>query len=200
MQTPSNPFNPCKTAPITKRTFAQAHESLQTYFDRKKPRTDAVVSANVLACFYSFGRGQELDHTLELIRNVLLHRTYIQGTRYYPSPDCCLFFFGRLLQSSNDAHLKATLGSLLKKRIQERVGLSGSALSLAMRIITCDLFNLDCGHDRRALLDLQCDDGGWEAGSLYTYGSTGLEIGNRGVTTALAIKAIGLAKTFWEIK
>lgn len=76
----------------------------------------------MLACFYSFGRGHQLGHTLQLVQSVLLHRTYIQGTRYYPSPDCCLFFFGRLLQSSQDVHLKATLGSLLKERMQERVG------------------------------------------------------------------------------
>ena len=185
---------------ITQRTCPKACESLQTYFDRKKHRTDAVVSANVLACFYSFGRGQELGNTLQMIRNVILHRTYIQGTRYYPSPDCCLFFFGRLFHSSNDVHLKTTLGSLLKERTQERVGQPGSALHLAMRIITCNLFNLDCGIDRRTLLDLQCDDGGWEAGSLYTYGSTGLAIRNRGVTTALAIKAIGPAQTFLGMK
>ena len=40
-------------------------------------------------------------------------------------------------------------------------------------------------------MNLQYKDSGWEAGSLYTYGSTGLSVGNKGVTTALAIKAIG---------
>lgn len=169
---------------------------MQTYFDRKKLRTDAVVSANVLACFYSFGRGQQLGHTLQLIHSVLLHRTYIQGTHYYPSPDCCLFFFGRLLQSSHDVHLKATLGSLLQERTQERVGQSGSALDLAMRILTCCSLNLDCGIDRRALLDLQCEDGGWKGGWMYKYGSSGIKLGNRGVTTAMAIKAIASSEKF----
>ena len=170
------------------------HENLQTYFDRNKPRTDPVVSANVLACFYSFGRGQQLGHTLEFIHSVLLHRTYIQGTHYYPSPDCCLFFFGRLLQSSNDVHLKTSLGPLLKERTQERVGQSGSALDLAMRILTCSSLDLDCDIDHHSLLELQCEDGGWEGGWLYRYGSTGVNIGNKGVTTALAIKAIVSSK------
>ena len=166
------------------------HGILQTYFDRAKPRTDPVVSANILACFYSFGRGQQLENTLQMVHNTLLHRTYIQGTRYYPSPDCCLFFINRLLQSSDDIHLKATLGSLLKECTQERVGESGSAMDLAMRILTCSALTLDCGIDRRALLDLQCEDGGWKEGWMYRYGSTGVRFGNRGVTTALAIKAI----------
>ena len=163
---------------------------MQTYFDRTKPRTDVVVSANVLACFYTFGRGQQLELTLQLIQSVLLQRTYIQGTRYYPSPDCCLFFFGRLLQSSSDVHLKATLGPVLKERTQERVGETGSALDLAMRILTCNALDLNCDIDRRTLLDLQREDGSWESGWLYTYGSTGVKLGNHGVTTAMAVKAL----------
>lgn len=158
------------------------------------------MSANVLACFYSFGRGQQLGRTLQLIHDVLLNRTYIHGTRYYPSPDCCLFFFGRLLQSSTDTHLKTTLGSLLKKRTQERVGQSGNALDLAMRILTCSSLDVNHGLDRRALLDLQCEDGGWEGGWLYRHGSTGVKLGNRGVTTALAIKAIASSAKFSEME
>lgn len=148
------------------------------------------MSANVLACFYSFGRGQQLGRTLQVIHDVLLNRTYIHGTRHYPSPDCCLFFFGRLLQSSADTHLKTTLSPLLTARTQERVGQSGSALDLAMRILTCSSLGLNCSTDRRALLAMQCEDGGWEGGWLCEYGSTGVKLGNRGVTTALAIKAI----------
>ena len=144
----------------------------------------------MLACFYTFGRGRQLELTLQLIHSVLLQRTYIHGTRYYPSPDCCLFFFGRLLQSSDDVHLKATLGPVLKERIQERVGQTGGALDLAMRILTCSTLDLNCDIDRHTLLDLQREDGSWEVGWLYAYGSTGVKLGNHGVTTAMAIKAL----------
>ncbi len=64
-----------------------------------------------------------------------------------------------------------------------------------MRILTCSVLNLDCGIDRRALLDAQGEDGGWEAGWLYKYGSTGVKIGNRGVTTALAVRAIASSES-----
>ena len=173
---------------------------MQTYFDRKKPRTDAVVSANVLACFYTFGRGQQLELTLQLIHNILLQRTYIEGTHYYPSPDCCLFFFGRLLQSSNDVHLKAKLGPVLKERTQERVEKTGSALDLAMRILTCSALDLKCDIDRRTLLDLQREDGSWEVGWLYVYGSTGVKLGNHGVTTAMAVKALASPEKLLEVE
>lgn len=145
----------------------------------------------MLDSFYRFGRGQQLARTVQHLRDVLLHRTYLDGTRYYPSPDCCLGFFTRLLKSSSsDIHLQTTLGSLLKSRVQERVGESGNALDLAMRVIACDSLGIESSVDRKALTRLQCQDGGWEVGWMYRYGSTRVRIGNRGVTTALALKAI----------
>ena len=147
-----------------------------------------------MTCFYSFGRGndQGLQLTLQLVRDTLLNREYLNGTHYYPSPDFCLFFFGRLLQSSNDDYLQSQLGSLLKERIQERVGQSGNALDIAARIIACKWLNLQCGSDCQTLLSMQCEDGGWESGWMYSYGSTGVRIGNRGVTTAMAVRALEL--------
>lgn len=121
---------------------------------------------------------------------MLLDRSYIQGTRYYSSPDICLWFIGRLLRSSSDAHLQMTLAALLELRVRERVGLGGNALDLAMRITTCAQLGIECKDDRRDLLDLQCDDGSWETGWMYKYGSDGREIGNRAVTTAMAVAAL----------
>ncbi|KAI1413684.1 HAD-like protein [Hypoxylon sp. FL1857] len=164
--------------------------TFQIYFDRDRTRVDPIVSANVLACFYYYNRGHEFKRTLELVRSTLHNRSYIQGTRYYPSPDCCLGLIGRLLRSSSDTHLQATLGQLLKSRVSERLGLCGSALDLAMRIITCTQLRIPCEDDYRALLSLQCEDGSWEGGWMYQYGSTGVKIGNRGVTTAMAVAAL----------
>ncbi|KAI1451206.1 Haloacid dehalogenase-like hydrolase-domain-containing protein [Annulohypoxylon moriforme] len=164
--------------------------TFQTYFDRGRARTDPIVSANILACFYSFNRGHEFNRTLKLVRSILLDRSYLQGTRYYPSPDCCLGLIGRILRSSRDAHLHVTLGPLLKSRMYERLGLGGSALDLAMRVITCAQLGIACVDDRRALLNLQCEDGSWEIGWMYQYGSTGVKVGNRGVTIAMAVAAL----------
>ena len=100
------------------------------------------------------------------------------------------------MHSAGDVQLKIMLGPLLKKRMQERVGQSGSALGLAMRIITCSSLGLKCRTDRRALLDLHCEDGGWKAGWMYRYGSTGVELGNWGVTTAIAVKATASSENF----
>ena len=70
------------------------------------------------------------------------------------------------------------------------MGSKGSALDLAMRILACDSLGIDCHMDRQALLRLQGQDGSWELGWMYTYGSTGLRIGNQGVTVAMSLKAL----------
>ena len=79
---------------------------------------------------------------------------------------------------------------LLKERIQERIGADGDALALAMRILVCKSMDIRDDVDYSALLHLQCDDGGWDICWVYQYGSSGIRVGNRGLTTALAINAI----------
>ncbi|KAI9150073.1 Short-chain dehydrogenase/reductase [Paramyrothecium foliicola] len=164
--------------------------TFQTYFDLDRPRVDPIVSANILACYYSYGRGKEFENTLQLLHSMLLKRSYVAGTRYYTTADCCLGFIARLLRCSSDMHLHLTLGPLLKSRLRERVGQDGSALDLAMRIIACTQMGIACGHDRSELLRRQCQDGSWEQGWMYRYGSTGVQIGNRAVTTAMAVAAL----------
>ena len=66
----------------------------------------------------------------------------------------------------------------------------GDALALAMRILVCDFIGIRNEVDLQRLLPLQCIDGGWEMGLIYRYGLTDISVGNRGLTTALAIKAI----------
>ncbi|OTA90676.1 hypothetical protein M434DRAFT_22830 [Hypoxylon sp. CO27-5] len=79
--------------------------------------------------------------------------------------------------------------------VRERLGQGGSALDLAMRIIACAQLGIPCGDDRRALLKLQCEDGSWEGGWMYQYGSTRVKIGNRAVTTAMAVAALSSRDT-----
>ena len=82
------------------------------------------------------------------------------------------------------------LGSLLRARIQERVGQSGNALDIAVRIIVCKWLNLDSDGDCQTLLTMQCEDGSWNTSYIYTYRSTEVKIDNRDVTTAMAMQAL----------
>ena len=116
----------------------------------------------------------------------------MDGTYYYVGPDTFLFYLGRLLDSTRDSELHSLLGPLLNARIQERIGQSGNALDLAMRILTCDVFGIKDEIDLEVLLSLQCEDGGWGLDWMCRYGS-GIKVANRGLTTAMAIRAIETA-------
>lgn len=163
---------------------------IMVYYDHNRPRIDSVICVNILTLFYRHGRGHQLGRTLQWIREVLLHRAYLDGTFYYKSAECFLFYLGRLLGCTQDAELHRWLEPLLKERVQERIGQSGSALDLAMRILTCSALGIKDQVDLDGLLSLQCEDGGWGLDWMYRYARSGIEMGNRGVTTALAINAI----------
>jgi len=165
-------------------------EESQTYCDSERPRFDAGVCVNVLTLFYTHGRGSEVKPTLLWIRDILLYRAYLEGTKYFNAPECLFFLVTRLLACSEDAELHGMLQPLLKDRVQERIGAEGDALALAMRILVCNFVGIRNEVDLRGLLPLQCIDGGWEIGWIYRYGLTDISVGNRGLTTALAIKAI----------
>lgn len=163
----------------------------QTYFDAERPRTDPIVSLNILRLFHSRGRGHEVAPTLEWVLGVLEHRAYLDGTRYYETAECFLFFAAQLLRTTRDAALHARLAPLLRERVLERSGAAADdALALAMRVLAGTAVGLRLEHDLALLLPLQCEDGGWGPGWIYKYGSSGVKIGNRGLATALALNAI----------
>ena len=121
---------------------------------------------------------------------MLEHRAYLDGTRYYETAECFLFFTARFLHEVRDEALHARLAHLLRVRVLERSGCSGDALALAMRVLAGAAVRLRMERDLAALLPLQCEDGGWGPGWIYKYGSSDIKIGNRGLTTALALNAI----------
>ncbi|KAI0029804.1 HAD-like domain-containing protein [Vararia minispora EC-137] len=163
---------------------------VQTYFDFKRARRDPVVCVNVLCLFHAYDRGEELLRTQSWVLDVLRHRAYLDGTRYYETPECFLFFFSRLLPRIVSYEGGKALRVLLRERLLERVGAPGDALALAMRIIACARVGIKDELDLRQLLPMQLEDGSWGPGSIYKYGSSGVRIGNFGLATALALNAV----------
>ena len=167
---------------------------LQTYFDATRPRLDPVVNINVIVLFYLFGRAREVQRSLDWVCSFLERGRHLEGTRYYPSPDAFLFFASRLLERSADEQLHARLVPLVTRHLRERVGIMGDPMELAMRVLVCRQFGVANEVDLTRLIEMQCRDGGWEVGWLYRFGSSGIKAGSRGLTTALAIKAIEAAQ------
>lgn len=106
-------------------------------------------------------------------------------------PEAFLYFFHRMLQHMHhQPQLRGELQTLLRERLCERIGVSVDPISLSMRLICLDEVGIRDTVGLQTLRSMQAEDGGWELGTMYQYASKKLRIGNRGVSTALAIRAI----------
>ncbi|KAF8574205.1 HAD-like protein [Ramaria rubella] len=158
------------------------------YFDDTRPRIDPAVCINVLTLFYRNGRGHELEANLSWVYDCLLHRAYLNGTLYYTTPEVFLFFLSRLVESSS--RVRELFEPVFRERISERFGAEGDSLAIAMRMVAAASVGLVSPHDLDKLQSMQQNDGSWTDGWYYRFGSTGILVGNVGLTTAMAIKAI----------
>ncbi len=153
-----------------------------TYFDREGERAnlvDAVVCANTLRLAHRLGRADEVDATARHVREVVCSGADLDGTRYYPSPDCLLYALS--LGTPFDELRAATL---------LRIGTTGHALDLAQRALAADRLGLDASIDRERLLDLRAADGTWAPEGWFCYGRSRAWFGSRALTTAFALAAL----------
>ncbi|KAG7442331.1 uncharacterized protein BT62DRAFT_906311, partial [Guyanagaster necrorhizus] len=120
----------------------------------------------------------------------LLHRAYVQGSRYYKTAECFLFFLYPFISDCDDPVVHTRFYPLLKERITEQIGAAGDGLALAMRLVVCHFTGVRNGIDLQTLGAFQCEDGGWDTRLIYKCGTSGLSIGNRGLTAVMAIHAI----------
>ncbi|TFK28266.1 HAD-like protein [Coprinopsis marcescibilis] len=184
------------TAPIASRVMDQIVKNLTNdglppaYFDSRRPRLCAGICACVAALFYSYGRGSEIPQIVQWLYDSLLNRAYTDGTYYYVYPEYFLYAITRVLSSTNDSVLHCKFTPILKECVRERMGVTGDALALAMRIVVCNFVGIRNEIDLRTLRKLQCEDGGWEMSWVYLAPSKKLKVGNRGLATAVAISAI----------
>ncbi|KAI0937990.1 hypothetical protein AcV7_003308 [Taiwanofungus camphoratus] len=166
------------------------------YFDHKRPRIDPVVCVNVLTLFYRYGRGHQLQKTLDWVEQVLINRACASGTFYYATEEQFLFFLSRLIQSSPD--VRQRLEGVFKRRVVERFGADGDALAMAMRIHTAASVGLVDHVDLDKLFALQQNDGSWRDSAFYRFPSARQLASNDGLTTAIAIQAIQAAERLRE--
>ena len=178
-------------------TYTNNDGIIMTYFDTKRPRIDPIVCVNAVRFFYKYGRGEgtpALEPTKSWISEVLFYRAYLDGTYYYPAGEVFLYLFSRLLIANVGSDIYRSTASLLRERLQERIGTTGDALELAMRVIACIDMGMKNEVDLRRLEGMLEEDGAWPVGWLCQTGKISLKIGNKGVTTAFAVKAIEKAR------
>ena len=141
-----------------------------------------------MTLFHSNGRGDELSATLDWVYDVLEHKAYSDGTLYYYGPDTFFFFLSRLISVS--LVIRERFSPLFAARVSAHFGSAGDALALSMRIIAATAVGLSDTCDYERLLAMQEVDGSWPTGWMYKYGSADILIGNKGLTTALAVNAV----------
>jgi len=168
------------------------------FFDKNKPRLDAIMSANALHLAYSFGRGDDpaFDKTKDYIFKYVTHNV---GGYYYYSRDLSLLFITRLIRAFPQCFNHPNAYEILSQQVKSRIGTTAFAGDLAFRVIACHLLGIPNTQDYRQLLSLQKSDGSWPPSSVYytvsqknTFGGADIHLANPSVNTAFGLKALEL--------
>lgn len=167
---------------------------MQTYFDPTRPRTTPEVCCNILRVFHKFGFGSDprTKKTEDYIVNCLNNNACLNGNRHYSTPEAFLYFVARLYAETRSESLRKRLNAI-RLQLQERINVPTNPLALALRLFACQSVDIDSQLYRKDLetfMSLQDEDGGWPAGHFCCIGRTGARIGNRGLTTALAVRVL----------
>ncbi|MEM7160224.1 MAG: hypothetical protein AAF799_45720 [Myxococcota bacterium] len=164
---------------------------VETYFDPTGERdgiVDPVVCANVLFLAHQLGRGDEARATLEHVHQVLLEESYLEGSRYYHSPDTFLYFLGRVVHHFPET--QELLLEPLRHAVQKRLGISTDTIDVAQRTLLCTWFDIDDHGEFNRLVAMQEADGCWPNDALFRYGRKKVYFGSRVMTTAFAVTAV----------
>ena len=180
------------------RILANCNEDgvVETYFDPTGERDDIidpVVCCNSLFLAYQLGRGDEARATLEYVHQVLIEESYLEGSRYYHSPDTFLYFLGLVVHHFPET--RALLLEPLRHAVSKRLELNKQTfeakhtIDLAQRSLLCTWLELDDEGTLDLLVDLQEGDGNWPNDALFRYGRKKVYFGSRAMATAFAVTA-----------
>jgi hypothetical protein len=94
---------------------------------------DPTVCANALHLLYTVGQQGRARPTVEHVYDVLVDEGYLDGTRYYPSPDAFLVFAARMATASRSAF--EMFGRPVQVALERREPGHGAGLHVAMRLL-----------------------------------------------------------------
>lgn len=150
------------------------------------PRWSRRVNALYLA--HQLGRAHELRATEAFVLETLRHERYLDGTRYYPSPDTFLHFLGRLVCDFPRAY--GALRPALARAILRRRGVTTHPIDVAQRVLLARRLGFVNPIDESRLHALRKRDGAWPADCLFRYGRSGVLFGSESLSTAFARRAL----------
>ncbi|KAB2588015.1 hypothetical protein [Streptomyces arboris] len=185
-------------------------DGLEPHALRRGRKHDAVACANALYTAQLSDLHTESESAAAVIststRYLAEHLEsgrYLNGTRYYPSPDAFLYALSRLCARfpSSAQVLAAPLRRALQKREEAnpspRTGGEPGPLALAFRTLAADNLGLTGGQDQRRMLIAQAQqsDGSWPASPYYRMGRFPVYFGSSYLTTVFALAALRTPQT-----
>jgi len=154
-----------------------------------QPRIDLCACVNVLTLFACNGQLHDLSAVLNWIYSCLEHRVYLDDLSVY-TVDAFFYFLSRLIR--NSAVARKTLQPIFQRRLSERLGSHGDSLALGMRVIAAASVGLIDEVNCERLLSMQREDGSWTNARYFRDPKSSVTIGNDGLATAMAIRAISV--------
>lgn len=180
---------------VTEKIFKNINSKniIKVYFDSKKKYIDPIVCINALYFLYFIGKNKNkiTKENEKFIYDFFKNESYLNGTRYYHSPDTFLFFLTRLVMKL-PKDLKNKYHNLLKKAIQKRRLKTNYPLDIAIRVYLSKIFGINNKVEFDKLLKMQSIDGSWPIDGFFRNDNKNLYFGCKELTTAFAIKALSL--------
>lgn len=169
----------------------QKNGKIQVYFNPEKfnreNRFDEVALCNISYFLFQEGFEAEAENQLPIIRDFFTSKKYLNGSRYYFSPETAIYFASRLMTFPKG---KEQLHSTLESSLKERIGKTDFPLDLAMRVTSAYRLGLNNDTDFQKLISIQNSDGSFPADAIYKYGSKEEYFGSKEISTTFSIEAL----------
>jgi hypothetical protein len=169
----------------------QKNNQIQVYFIpeefNRENRFDEVALCNISYFLIQVGFEDEAEKQLPIIRDFFTSKKYLNGSRYYFSPETAIYFASRLIEFPKG---NEQLHSTLENSLKERIGKTDFPLDLAMRVTSAYRLGLNNDADFQKLISIQNSDGSFPADAIYKYGSKEEYFGSKEISTAFSIEAL----------
>ncbi len=151
-------------------------------------RIDACVLVNILHCLYRLSLQDKARPSEDYVFDRLVQKKYLNGTRYYPSPDVFLYFLSRLVRDYDKANSR--FGDLLIQELKQRENLTEPFLDFTFRVAAMNNIGISNPQHKINIIEHQNANGSLPAESFFKYGSSNLFFGGEALSTAVAIRAL----------
>ncbi|CAF3468625.1 unnamed protein product [Fusarium graminearum] len=160
------------------------------WLSNSRPQFCHCMCASIFRFFVINDWGKDLPRVNDFLCRLLETRAYPHGSRYYKNPDWLLYILSDICESRPwDSQLQR-MRDLLVECVRERMGFDDDFFGAVLRLLSAQSLGFQSERDLKIVLDGQQLDGGWELAWPWGHGVESLQVGSRGVLTAMAMTAI----------